>query len=77
MDIPLGGVGNHCPEGSIEVANPAAAAEEFLEQHKSAKIIVVIDTHCLENGAFVYDGQSPENYKACFINRVSAPKYPI
>jgi len=44
-----------------------AMAEELLERYPTAKIVVVIDTHCLDNGYFVYTGNSPETYKACSL----------
>ena len=46
-------------------------AGEFLEKHETAKVIMVIDTHCLENGFFVYTGASAESYKACSLKEAS------
>ena len=50
----------------------AAAAGKFLSSRKTAKIVVVIDTHCLEEtGAFVWCGKTPTDYQACRLDRVS------
>jgi len=46
-------------------------AENFLKKHKAAKIIVIVDTHCLENGYFVWTGDSPQDYRACSLLEVS------
>ena len=55
-----------------EVPDAAANANTFLEEHPAAKIVVVIDTHCLENGAFVYEGHSSPTYEACELKAVSS-----
>ena len=39
-------------------------AENFLNYHSTAKIVVVVNTHYLENGFFIWLGDSPEEYKA-------------
>jgi hypothetical protein len=45
---------------------------DFLDQHTTAKIVVVIDTHCLEEtGGFIYEGTTPESYAACNMSQVS------
>lgn len=43
----------------------------FLSIHRTAKIVIIIDTHCLENGAFVWVGNDPVSYQACFMPLVS------
>lgn len=58
-------------DGLYEVISDSAAAEQFLKAHPTAKIVVVIDTHCIENGFFIYKGISPENYAACSLLEVS------
>ena len=76
MDIPLGG------EEAVDVdlqqqrlTETSNEAETFLKRHRTAKIVVIIDTHCLdENGAFVYTGHSPDTYKACLLPEVSGVK---
>lgn len=45
--------------------------EKFLKKHKTAKIIVVLDTHCIDNGFFVWSGTSEDNYRACRLLEVS------
>jgi len=65
MDILLG------PDDSIKAHRRFREVAEFFRQHETARIIVVIDTHCLENGVLVYEGSSPETYKACLLPEVS------
>jgi hypothetical protein len=44
---------------------------EFLARHPTAKIIIVLDTHCLsENGAFIWKGHSTETYLFCCMKEV-------
>ena len=81
LDITPGGsegcrvnVGGNVGSSFREVLDPVASARAFLETHHSAKIVVVIDTHCLENGAFIYEGNSPSTSKAYFLPEVSALK---
>ena len=54
-----------------EVPDPVVNTKTFLQEHPMAKIVVIIDTHCLENGAFVYTGSSPGTYEACSLKTVS------
>lgn len=54
-----------------EVTNDTEAAEGVLNAHHTAKIDIVIDTHCIEHGFFIYKGDSPENYAACSLLEVS------
>jgi len=48
-----------------------SVAEAFLEKHSTAKIVFIVDTHCLDNGYFVYKGASPKTYEACSLLEVS------
>ena len=57
----------------LKKGTAAATAEEFLKAHRTAKIVVVIDTHCLDNRYFVYTGDSADEYKACSLKEVSIP----
>ena len=54
------------------MAKDTEAGEQFLKAQATANIVVVIDTHCIENGFFIYKGDSPENYAACSLLEVSA-----
>ena len=54
-----------------ESTTDLSIAERFLKTHGTAKIIFIVDTHCLDNGYFVYTGANPETYKACSLIEVS------
>jgi len=78
MDIPLEGLGSEtkvvvrAKDAALEkVKAPIKEVKEFLEKHKTAKIVVIIDTHCLDNGRFVWTGDSPQTYQACPLYSVS------
>ena len=78
LDITLGGDSNgHVAyeggDSMEEVPEPAKCAGAFLTEHRSAKILVVVDAHCLENGFLVYAGNSPLLYEACSLGEVSTP----
>ena len=45
--------------------------EKFLHEFPAAKIIVVIDTYCLDNRPFAYKGDSPETYVGCGLLEVT------
>lgn len=71
MDISLDGEDAEEESDDIEESqNPNKDAKDFLRKNPTAKIVVVIDTHCLENGAFVWTGDSPTSYQACFLAEV-------
>jgi hypothetical protein len=53
-----------------EIPKPLDEVAAFLEHYKSAKIIVIIDTHCLDGGFFVYKGTSPATYEGCSLEEV-------
>jgi hypothetical protein len=57
-------------KGKEAAATTTTTVEEFLTKHRTAKIVVVIDTHCMDNGYFVYTGESPEQYQACSLKEV-------
>ena len=45
--------------------------EQFLLKHKTAKIIVVVDTHCMEDsGDFVYRGGGKQQLGICTLHQV-------
>jgi hypothetical protein len=58
-----------------EVPDAAGNAKRFLQDHPTAKIVVIVDTHCLDNGAFVYAGDSPDSYLGCMLPEVSTSDY--
>jgi hypothetical protein len=78
MDIGLGGDATETIyHPDVETAcNAPKEVLAFLKRHPFARIVVVIDTHCLENGAFVYEGDSPESYQGCLLPEASRP-YPL
>ena len=49
--------------------NPTIA-QKFLESRPTAKIVFIVDTHSLENGYFVYTGDSPTTHEACTLLEV-------
>lgn len=51
--------------------DPMPTITDFLTTHPSAKIVVVVDTHCLqETGSFIWKGDKPEHYEPCTIEEV-------
>jgi len=54
-----------------KVTADLSVTEAFLVKHSTAKIVFIVDTHCLENGYFVYKGASPKTYEACSLLEVS------
>lgn len=45
--------------------------QQFLNNHDSAKIIVIIDTHCLPNGGFIWKtGSKDEAFGECSLLEV-------
>ena len=57
--------------GKGNKSNTAKEARLFFKQHLTAKIVVIVDTHTLDNGAFVYSGSSPETFQTCRLLEVS------
>ena len=58
-------------ESPFQKSKDPSHAEKFLMTYPMVKIIVIVDTHCLENGYFVWTGDSPEDYRACSLLEVS------
>lgn len=54
----------------VDPEDPVVQAKKFLKKYELAKIVVVIDTHCLDNGCFVYGGDTSEDYMACSLEQV-------
>ena len=54
-----------------ELMDLVVEARDFLAKHSLAKILIVIDIHCLENGAFIWKGNTPVSYQGCSLLEVS------
>ena len=51
---------------------PSPEVTNFLDQHRTAKIIVVVDTHCIqETGGFLWYGHDANTYQSCSLYEVS------
>jgi len=61
---------NEDGDDTFDVINDSGAALRFLEARPTAKILIIIDTHCLENGLFTYIGDSPVAYETCSLLEV-------
>lgn len=46
-------------------------AESFLNNHPTAKIIIIVDTHALENGYFLWAKDSVDDPCGCSLLEVS------
>jgi len=55
---------------AYDVVNDPGAAMAFLKARPMARIIIVVDTHCLENGFFMYVGDSPVSLMGCALLEV-------
>lgn len=47
-----------------------SAVLRFLNKHEWAKILIIVNTHSLENGCFVYKGDRPQDFEACSLLEV-------
>jgi phosphoribosylpyrophosphate synthetase len=63
---------NDNDDDNTATTTTSEAAESFLKEHPAAKIVIVIDTHCITTGSFVWRGDSPETYEVCTLFEVSA-----
>lgn len=70
LGSPTGDVVRVTERGSQEIPDGIAYAKAFLKKRQAAKIVVVVDTHCLDNGAFVYEGSTPQTYSGCRLEEV-------
>jgi hypothetical protein len=59
------------------VTATSVAAVDFLKEYPAAKIVIIVDTHCLDTGAFVWRGDSPVSYETCTLPEVSATLYSL
>ena len=73
------GPSNDAPANSIykraSTSTIPDVTEEFLRKQKTAKILFIINTHYLKNGCFVYQDDSPTEYKACTLFDVGTSWY--
>jgi hypothetical protein len=61
----------HIP-GMARPPLPHPEVTSFLKMHPTAKIIVVVDTHCLqESGEFVWSGSGSTDFGVCMLRDVS------
>lgn len=75
MDIAVT-VGGLQPEDRVQAMgegdDPFPELSAFLKRHPTAKIVLIIDTHCLrETGLFVWGGHDAASYQACSLLSVS------
>lgn len=64
--------GSYHEPGKTKGPLPNPDVTEFLEQYPTAKIIVVVDTHCLqETGGLLWYGNNTDTYQACTLYGVS------
>ena len=54
----------------LKISIPLKEVDKFLTHYPTTKIVVVIETHCLKNGCFVWTGKSPSSYEACSLKEV-------
>lgn len=75
LDVSLAGLKHpmHAYTGGRECMQvKPAAAELFIKRYDTAKILIIIDTHCGDNGRFMYagDDEKKTEYKACSLPEV-------
>ena len=58
-------------DGHFTWSDDMSLAEEFLENHRSVKIVVAINTHSADNGYFVWTGSTAETFCACSLLEVT------
>ena len=72
MDIVLGDGGEEPPKAwNLPSNKPINDVIAFLKEYLAVKIVIIIDTHCLNNGAFIYQGNSLMTYVACYLPKAS------
>lgn len=73
VDVSLQGyrAGMNVIQAGKSVKDPLGVLSTFLQKYNTAKIIFVLDTHCGDNGRFVYTGTTPETYAACSLIEVT------
>jgi hypothetical protein len=64
--------GAYCLPGTTKPPLPNPEVTSFLKKHPTAKIIVIVDTHCLqESGEFIWSGGGQTDYGLCTLLSVS------
>ena len=73
MDVSLQGYkdGMDVIMAGKRVEDPLGAISTFLRKYDTAKIIFILDTHCGDNGRFIYKGNTPKTYEACTLHEVT------
>jgi len=51
----------------------AGDAKRFMVRHPSAKVVFIVNTHCLPSGFFIWKGDGPESYEGCSLLEVGLP----
>ena len=52
------------------IEKQTATIKAFLRRYGAAKLIIILDTHSLDNGYFAWTGSSPSTYEACSLQEV-------
>jgi hypothetical protein len=80
LDVPLDGsmmAMERRVDKRLEAGRALLAAVSFLKEHSTAKIVVIVDTHCLdESGLFIWGrGMKAGDLEACCLEdvRVARP----
>lgn len=65
--------GTHHEPGQLQQSKlPHPEVSAFLTGHPTAKIIVIVDTHSIqETGTFLWNGTRAEDYESCSLFAVS------
>ena len=82
MDVPLDNTEDETPVAKTHKSKgkgklghnddePIEEVVKFLTKWESAKIVVVVETHCLESGVLIWKGNEPANYETCSLFEVS------
>ena len=58
------------------VTNNPDVNTDVLWMDDTAKIVFILDTHCAENGRFIYTGDNPQSSKACSLLEGSGDPLP-
>lgn len=50
--------------------DPVKEVMDFLRDWDTAKIVFVLETHCIESGKFIWTGDGPASYESCWLKEV-------